>query len=350
MLYGVTQSGGATDEGAIFKLASDGTGFALLKSFQCGTAGPGCLPASGIVALSDGNLYGTTTFGGASGGGTLYKLATDGTGFTLLDQFACDGDDSCKAEGVLTLANNGYLYSTASSGGKYGGGTIFRMPAPPTPNNGTVSGTTLTTDANSASQGSSAAVTWSAIVNPTAKDWIGLYATGTGNSSYLAWMYVSCSKAATTTKATGTCSFGIPANLTTGTYEMRLLANNGFNLLATSNTFTLTSSVTNLPANGSTISVVQSTVTRGTPANVTWSGIASPSATDWIGLYAVGAPNSPFWDWAYVSCSRTPTAAKSSGTCTLTIPGNPPSGNYNLRLFSNNGFSLLATSNTIVLQ
>ena len=171
MLYGVTQSGGATDEGAVFKLAPDGNGFALLKSFQCGTAGTGCLPAAGIVALSDGNLYGTTTFGGANGGGTLYKLATDGTGFTLLDQFACDGDDSCKPEGVLTSANNGYLYSTASSGGKYGGGTIFRLPAPPAPNSGTFPALRLRPTQQRVAR-KQRGCDLESIVNPTAKDWM----------------------------------------------------------------------------------------------------------------------------------------------------------------------------------
>jgi hypothetical protein len=101
---------------------------------------------------------------------------------------------------------------------------------------------------------------------------------------------------------------------------------------------------------GPSISVTPTTINRGGNVTVSWIGIVSPTPKDWIGLYQVGAPNSPFWDWEYVSCSKTATTAKVSGSCTFQIPVNPPAGNFNLRLFSNDGFSLLATSNTIVLQ
>ena len=191
-------------------------------------------------------------------------------------------------------------------------------------------------------------MSWSGIATPSVTDWIGLYAMGAGNSSYLAWVYVyvSCSTTAAAAKASGSCGFGIPANLAGGQYELRLFANNGYSVLTMSNGLT----VTNLLALGPPISVTPSTVSWGTLANVSWSGIVGPSATDWIGLYAVGAPNSPFWAWEYVSCTRTATTPKASGNCTFTIPGNPPPGNYNLRLFSNNGYSQLGTSNTMLLQ
>ena len=91
-------------------------------------------------------------------------------------------------------------------------------------------------------------------------------------------------------------------------------------------------------------------IVRGNNVTVNWNGIVSPSATDWIGLYQVGAANNSFWEWQYVSGTKTPTTAKVSGTCTFPIPVNPPVGNFNLQLFSNNGFTLLATSTTIVLQ
>lgn len=130
MLYGTTQLGGAVDEGTLFKLATNGSNFAIIRSFQCGQAASGCLPVAGVVQLGDGNLYGTTTFGGANAEGALYRIALDGTNFTVLDRFACDGDDGCKPQAPLTFAGNGYLYSTSSAGGKFGGGTIFRLPAP----------------------------------------------------------------------------------------------------------------------------------------------------------------------------------------------------------------------------
>src|SRR3954471_5614653 len=65
--------------------------------------------------------------GGGNNQGTLFKVAPDGTGFTVIDSFACDGDDGCNPQAGLILANNGYLYGTTFSGGQYGGGTIFRF-------------------------------------------------------------------------------------------------------------------------------------------------------------------------------------------------------------------------------
>ena len=77
--------------------------------------------------------------------------------------------------------------------------------------------------------------TWSGIANPTATDWIGLYRAGAANTDYIDWIYVNCSKAASTARASGACPFTVPATLAAGSYELRLLANDDFMLLATSN-------------------------------------------------------------------------------------------------------------------
>src|SRR5207249_2193482 len=138
--------------------------------------------------------------------------------------------------------------------------------------------------------------------SPTSTDWIGLFASsGAPNTSFLAWIYVSCSQVAGAAAASGSCAFPIPSSTPAGTtYELRLFANNGFTRLATSNTLTVTA------GGGPAINVSPTSVAAGASVVATWSGIASPTTTDWIGLYVPGAANTAYLAWVYVSCSQTP--------------------------------------------
>ena len=68
-----TRNGGASDKGTVFKLDTAG-GETLLHSFR-GGATDGALPMAGSVRDSAGNLYGTTSIGGAFGKGTIFKLS-----------------------------------------------------------------------------------------------------------------------------------------------------------------------------------------------------------------------------------------------------------------------------------
>jgi len=122
---------------------------------------------------------------------------------------------------------------------------------------------TLSVSPSSIAAGGTVTTTWSGIVAPTASDWIGLYASGAGNTSYLAWLYVSCTQTPGSPLAAGSCAFTVPTETAAGSYEMRLFANNGYNLLATSNTLTVTS------AGGTIVSGTIST-------NTTWTLAASP--------------------------------------------------------------------------
>src|SRR2546425_11126871 len=87
-------------------------------------------------------------------------------------------------------------------------------------------------------------------------------------------------------------------------------------------------------------------VAAGDTVTATWSGIAAPTPTDWIGLYAVGTADGAYLAWVYVSCSHTPAVAQASGSCALPIPGSVMPGTYELRLFAANGFAHLATGNS----
>ena len=100
---------------------------------------------------------------------------------------------------------------------------------------------------------------------------------------------------------------------------------------------------------GTTLSASPTTVAPGGTITATWSGIANPTATDWIGLYTPGAANTAFIDWIYVSCSQTAGAARASGSCPFVVPSTVAPGTYQLRLLANDGFTLLATSNNFTV-
>ena len=96
--------------------------------------------------------------------------------------------------------------------------------------------TVISVSPNGASPGDLLTVTWSGIANPTARDWMGLFAAGAGNGSFITWIYVNCSQGGSTTpKASGACIVPLPAGVANGTYQFRLLSNDSFNVIATSN-------------------------------------------------------------------------------------------------------------------
>jgi hypothetical protein len=199
--------------------------------------------------------------------------------------------------------------------------------------------TTLNASPTSASVGETVTATWVGIVSPSESDWIGLYQTGSADTEYLDWQYVSCSKAQGSPTASGSCGFVLPYSLSSGTYQFRLFANGGFTRIATSNDFTVTSNQqTTLNASPTSASV-------GETVTATWVGIVSPSESDWIGLYQAGSADTEYLDWQYVSCSMAQGSPAASGSCGFVLPYSLSSGTYQFRLFANNGFTRIATSN-----
>jgi uncharacterized repeat protein (TIGR03803 family) len=149
-LYGTTQSGGAsinclnsdgtTGCGTVFKLSPSGT-LTVLHSFtghdrRQPSLSDGAIPLAGLVRDSDGNLYGTTQYGGGSancsndygtqGCGTVFKLDPSGT-LTVLHSFTGSTDDGAIPQGDLVRDSDGNLYGTTSGGGSSGDGTVFKM-------------------------------------------------------------------------------------------------------------------------------------------------------------------------------------------------------------------------------
>ena len=122
-LYGTAPSGGANGAGLVFRINTLGTGRALHQfSLSEGTS------PNGLARDVAGNLYGTTRFGGSTNQGTVFKLAPDGTE-TVLHDFvggATDGRNP-QAEPMLDAAGN--LYGTTSGGGASDQGTVFKIDA-----------------------------------------------------------------------------------------------------------------------------------------------------------------------------------------------------------------------------
>ena len=132
-LYGTTYYGGATDCapfgcGTVFKISTTGT-LSPLHSF-CSESGctDGENPSAGLVQATNGYLYGTTIFGGANSEGTVFKITPSGA-LTTLYSFCPQADcaDGRLPYAGLVQATNGYLYGTTESGGANGGGTVFRI-------------------------------------------------------------------------------------------------------------------------------------------------------------------------------------------------------------------------------
>ncbi len=121
-LYGATVNGGTADDGTVFSLSTNGTGFQLLHSFA-GTT-DGALPFGGLTLVGS-TLFGTTN-GGSSGAnsGTVFSLGTNGTGFQLLHTFVNGANDGAYPYSALTLVGSS-LYGTTNGGGTLNGGTIY---------------------------------------------------------------------------------------------------------------------------------------------------------------------------------------------------------------------------------
>jgi len=128
-LYGMTNGGGDYDHGTIFKIQTDGTGFTLLHEFA-GWPADGALLGESLI-ISGSTLYGMTGAGGDYDYGTIFKIQTDGTGFTLLHEFAGGAADGGEPHGSLLLSNSTFFGMT-SNGGDSDMGVIFSLPVPPT--------------------------------------------------------------------------------------------------------------------------------------------------------------------------------------------------------------------------
>jgi uncharacterized repeat protein (TIGR03803 family) len=133
-LYGVTSVGGDSDMGTVFKISPDGSK-TTLHSFAGGTE-DGATPNGDLIADADGNLYGTTRLGGIGdcdgGCGTVFKITPDGQENILHAFDGAPGASGVTPHGGLIADTEGILYGTTYGGGKtgcgtQGCGTIFKL-------------------------------------------------------------------------------------------------------------------------------------------------------------------------------------------------------------------------------
>lgn len=131
-LYGTTDYGGAFGAGTVFKLTPGGTLTTLYSFCQQRSCADGTNPAAGLALGVDGNFYGVTVEGGAGNQGSIFKITPNGVLATL---HSFTGVDGAFPETPLVQASDGAFYGTASAGantsacpGTNGGcGTVFKI-------------------------------------------------------------------------------------------------------------------------------------------------------------------------------------------------------------------------------
>src|ERR1017187_2507393 len=122
-LYGTTGLGGTAESGVVYEL--DATGHStVLYRFAGGADGDS--PSSGVIRDSAGNFYGTTSRGGASGQGVVYKLDT-ASHETVLYSFTGGVVDGGSPQNSLTSDSAGNLYGTTYSGGAANMGAVYKL-------------------------------------------------------------------------------------------------------------------------------------------------------------------------------------------------------------------------------
>jgi uncharacterized repeat protein (TIGR03803 family) len=122
-LYGTTNGGGASGAGVVFKVDTFGNE-TVLYSFTGGSDGGYPLWVV-LVRDSAGNLYGTTNGGGASGAGVVFKVNAAGNE-TVLHSFTGGADGGNPYAGVI-LGPEGNLYGTTAFGGETNAGVVFEI-------------------------------------------------------------------------------------------------------------------------------------------------------------------------------------------------------------------------------
>jgi uncharacterized repeat protein (TIGR03803 family) len=126
--YGTTTYGGADNLGTVFRVTPAGV-FSTVYAFD---GSVGAYPLVNLIQGTDGNLYGTTANGGTFNAGAIFKLTLAGIATNLYSFTAPDANeinvDGFGPHGALLQAPDGNFYGT-TFGGVYGGGTIFKISA-----------------------------------------------------------------------------------------------------------------------------------------------------------------------------------------------------------------------------
>jgi uncharacterized repeat protein (TIGR03803 family) len=129
-LLGMTRKGGEPTAGAgvgvIFRFDVASGAYDVLHTFQHGDENNGDTNDHGFLTLVDGVAYATTELGGAAGAGVLFAIREDGSEFRIVHSFGVAAGDGRLPYGSLLLLD-GWLYGTTTAGGATGDGTLFRF-------------------------------------------------------------------------------------------------------------------------------------------------------------------------------------------------------------------------------
>lgn len=181
----------------------------------------------------------------------------------------------------------------------------------------------LTVSASTVATGGTLTVTWANIPNPTPRDWLAFFTPGSAQGWLGRWLYVDCSQVAGSSGvATGSCQMTAPSAV--GTYDLRLLSNDSYTVLAS-----LTITVAVPPPS---LSARASSVAAGGTLTVTWANIANPTPRDWVAFFIPGSLANWVGHWVYVDCSQAPSTP----------------GTYDLRLLANDSYTVLASTSITV--
>jgi uncharacterized repeat protein (TIGR03803 family) len=130
--YGTTFGGGATADGTVFRLTTNGI-LTNLVSFYYGSSLAPAYPDAGLARGNDGNFYGTTAFGGGVDDvGTVFKITAEGVMYFLA---VFKNTNGAIPLGELVQGNDGSFYGTTREGGSgyysqtgdYSSGTVFKI-------------------------------------------------------------------------------------------------------------------------------------------------------------------------------------------------------------------------------
>jgi uncharacterized repeat protein (TIGR03803 family) len=135
--YGTSYWGGANAGGTVFKITPGGTlttlySFCSLYDPQTDACTDGFYPDAGLLQATDGNFYGTTAYGGSEGGGTVFQITPEGTLSTLY-AFCSQGSiatgclDGANPGATLVQGSDGNLYGTTPESSGANYGTVFRI-------------------------------------------------------------------------------------------------------------------------------------------------------------------------------------------------------------------------------
>lgn len=125
-LFGATLSGGATGDGTVSELVNTGSGytFQTLASLDFTN---GSSVFAGLTMDAQGNLFGVAQGGGASGQGTVFELANTGAGYSLQTVATFSGTNGAYPTSSLIADGNGNLFGATQNGGANGQGSVFEL-------------------------------------------------------------------------------------------------------------------------------------------------------------------------------------------------------------------------------